>query len=32
LNHERGILATNGFLHNQIIEKSQVLRKRVFKG
>jgi 3'(2'), 5'-bisphosphate nucleotidase len=32
LNHESGILATNGFLHNQIIEKSQVLRKKAFKG
>jgi 3'(2'), 5'-bisphosphate nucleotidase len=32
LNHENGILATNGFLHNQVIEKSEVLRKKAFKG
>jgi 3'(2'), 5'-bisphosphate nucleotidase len=31
LNHENGILATNGPLHNQVIEKCRVLTNKLFK-
>ncbi len=32
VNHEKGIVATNGLLHDEVIEKGQVLRTKLFKG
>jgi len=31
LNHEKGIVATNGFVHDQVIERCEILRKKLFK-